>query len=191
LERIILRMLFISCVASIPFVIKRKSLFNHLTIFFAKGVLSTSLDSIFIKRNRFEYPVRPFSKSFDTNILFDLLFFPLLSVIWVRWTYNSKPAATILKSLVFSVPMSFAQWYMEKKTNLFKWKAWSVYHTFASINFTLFTIRGFAEFLKYVKISTIMDTQQKKLRLSSHNEHVYQLENISTTNSMNIHDQIH
>jgi hypothetical protein len=177
--------------ASIPFVFKRKSLFMHLTIFFAKGILSTSIDNIFINRKRIAYPVRPFSKSFNNNILFDLLFFPLLSLIWVRWTYNSKLTAIILKSLFFSVPMSFAQWYMEKKTNLFKWKAWTVYHTFASINFTLFTIRGFAEFLKYVKKSAIMDTQQKKLRLSSHNEHVYQLENISTTNSMNIHDQIH
>jgi hypothetical protein len=193
LERLILRILFIFCAASIPFVIKRKGLFMHLTIFFAKGILSTSLDSIFIKRKRYEYPVRPFSKTFDTNILFDLLFFPLLSVIWVRWTYNYKPAATLLISLVFSVPMSFAQWFMEKKTNLFKWKAWSVYHTFASINFTLFTIRGFAELLKIItkkEMPAIMDMQQKKSRLSLHNEHVYQLENISSTNSMNTHDHI-
>jgi hypothetical protein len=191
LERLILRMLFMSCVASIPFVIKRKSLFKHLTIFFAKGVLSTSLDSIFIKRNRIEYPVRPFPKSFDTNILFDLLFFPLLSVIWVRWTYNSKPASTILKSLVFSVPMSIIQWYCEKKTNLFKWKAWSIYHTFASINFTLFTIRGFAEILKKItekEIPAIMDTQQKKTRLTENNSHVYQFEDISSINSINTQD---
>jgi TRAP-type mannitol/chloroaromatic compound transport system permease small subunit len=86
--------------------------------------------------------------------------------------------------------MSVAQWYMEKKTNLFKWKAWSVYHTFASINFTLFTIRGFAELLKNIKIPAIMDTQQKKLRLSSHNEHVYQLENIAIIPEK-IHDHIH
>jgi hypothetical protein len=161
--------------ASIPFVIKRKGIFMHLTIFFAKGVLSSSLDSIFIKRKRIEYPVRPFSKIFETNILFDLLFFPLLSVIWVRWTYNSKPAVTILRSLVFSVPMSITQWFMEKKTNLFKWKAWSFYHTFLYINLTLFTIRGFAELLKNItkkEMPAIMDTQQKKSRLSSHNEHV-------------------
>jgi hypothetical protein len=125
MERIILRMLFISCVASIPLVIKRKSLFMNLTVFFAKGVLSTSIDSIFIKNKKIEYPVRPFPKLFNNNILFDLLFFPLLSVIWVRWTYHSKPSVTILRSLVFSVPMSIAQWIMERKTKLFKWNDWS------------------------------------------------------------------
>jgi hypothetical protein len=113
-----------------------------LVVFFAKGILSSSIDSIFIKSKRIEYPVRPFPKIFDTNILYDLLFFPLLSVTWVRWTYNTKPSVTFLRSFCFSVPMSIAQWIMEKKTNLFRWKSWTILHTFASINFTLFTIRG-------------------------------------------------
>jgi hypothetical protein len=194
MERIILRMLFISCVASFPLVIKRKSLFMNLTVFFAKGVLSTSIDSIFIKNKKIEYPVRPFPKLFNNNILFDLLFFPLLSVIWVRWTYHSKPSVTILRSLVFSVPMSIAQWIMERKTKLFKWNDWSVYHTFVSLNFTLFTIRGMAEVLKKMdekKNPVIMDTQQAKTRVTSYNEHVYQLENINSARSLNTHEHIH
>jgi hypothetical protein len=142
LEKLLIRILLLSNVVAIPFVFKRKNLFMLLIVFFAKGILSSSIDSVFIKSKRIEYPVRPFPKIFDTNILYDLLFFPLLSVIWVRWTYNTKPSVTLLRSLCFSVPMSTAQWIMEKKTNLFRWKAWTILHTFASINFTLFTIRG-------------------------------------------------
>ncbi|WP_246362983.1 CBO0543 family protein [Paenibacillus alba] len=142
-EKILLRMLFMGSVAAAPFILKRKNLLMNLTIFFAKGVLSTAMDSYFIKRKRIAYPVRPFPKTFDTNVLYDLLFYPLLSVIWVRWTYQSKPLEMITRSLYFSVPMSILQWALEKKTRLFKWNSWTILHTFASINFTLFTIRGF------------------------------------------------
>ncbi|WP_197081007.1 CBO0543 family protein [Gordoniibacillus kamchatkensis] len=142
MERILTRLLTIACVASVPFVFQRKNLLLHLTIFFAKGVLSTCLDSHCIKSKRIEYPVRPFPKVFDTNILYDLFMYPLLSVIWVRWSINDNLKTTLLKSLVFSVPMSIAQAIMEKTTNLFSWKRWSIWHTFVSINFTLFAIRG-------------------------------------------------
>ncbi|CAG7635855.1 hypothetical protein PAESOLCIP111_03712 [Paenibacillus solanacearum] len=144
MERFMMRMLFVSCLAAAPFVLKRRHLPMHLTVFFAKGILSTAVDSVFIKRNKIEYPVRPFPNIFDTNILYDLLFYPLLSVIWVRWTSKSKPLGIVLKSLCFSVPMSIAQWIMEKRTRLFQWKSWSVLQTFAYINFTLFTIRALA-----------------------------------------------
>jgi hypothetical protein len=76
------------------------------------------------------------------------LFFPILSVVWVKMSYNDKFWKILLKSLIFSVPMSLGQWFMESKTGLFKWKKWSPFHTFASVNFTLFTIRGLVGLLK-------------------------------------------
>ena len=42
----------------------------------------------------------------------------------------------LLKSLIFSVPMSIGQWFMEKTTGLFKWKKWSPFDP--RINFMLF-----------------------------------------------------
>jgi hypothetical protein len=166
MERLFLRMLFISCLASIPFVFKRKNLMMHLVIFFAKGILSTTIDTIFINRKKIAYPIRPFPKIFDTNILYDLLFFPLLSVIWVRSTYNTKLIVTVLRSLWFSVPMSIFQYFMEKKTKLFKWNDWTILDTFLSINFTLFTIRGFAGLVRKIadeKFPTIQEIEQSEL----------------------------
>jgi hypothetical protein len=46
--------------------------------------------------------------------------------------------------------MSLGQWFMENKTGLFKWKKWSPFHTFASVNLTLFIIRGLVGLLKIV-----------------------------------------
>ncbi|MFD0675804.1 CBO0543 family protein [Paenibacillus sp. GCM10027630] len=181
MERLLLRLLWISSFASIPFVFKRKNLLMYLTVFFAKGVLSSSIDSIFIKRKRIEYPVRPYPKIFDTNILYDLLFYPLLSVLWVRSTYDTKPSVTILRSLYFSVPMSLAQWILEKKTNLFKWKSWSILHTFVSINFTLFTIRGFVGLLKEWTKENKPTAKQKSTGILSRLNDVFA--NVLPTNS--------
>jgi hypothetical protein len=121
---------------------------ENLVIFFSKGVISTLIDAYVVGKKRVEYPVRPFPKIFTTNIIYDTLFFPILSVIWVRISYNDKFWKILLKSLIFSVPMSVGQWYMEKNTRLFKWKKWTPFHTFGFVNLTLFIIRGFVGLLK-------------------------------------------
>ncbi|MDF2962248.1 MAG: hypothetical protein K0S39_3983 [Paenibacillus sp.] len=179
MERLLLRILTVSSLAAVPFVFKRKNFLMYLTVFFAKGVLSTLLDSYFIKGKKIEYPIRPFSRFFDSNILYDLLFYPLLSVIWVRWTYNTKLYVTILRSLYFSVPMSIAQWALEKKTALFKWKSWSVLHTFISINSTLFLIRGMVGlirmFLQENKPTDTSISSLKETRKTSDLEHFFRL----------------
>ncbi|GIN38277.1 CBO0543 family protein [Heyndrickxia oleronia] len=121
---------------------------ENLVIFFSKGVLATLIDAYVVGTKRIEYPVRPFPKIFKTNIVYDILFFPLLSVIWVKLSYNDNFWKILLKSLLFSVPMSLGQWYLQKYSKLFKWKKWSPFHTFGSVSFTLFTIRGLVGFIK-------------------------------------------
>lgn len=121
---------------------------ENLVIFFSKGVLATLVDAYIVGTKRIDYPVRPFPKIFKTNIIYDILFFPILSVIWVKISYNDNLVKILLKSLIFSVPMSIGQWYFEKNSRLFKWKKWSPFHTFGSVNFTLFTIRGFVGLIK-------------------------------------------
>ncbi|WP_331435271.1 CBO0543 family protein [Bacillus sp. SA1-12] len=131
---------------------------ENLLIFFSKGVLATLVDAYVVGTKRVSYPVRPFPTIFKTNIIYDVLFFPLLSVIWVKISYNDRLDKILLKSLIFSVPMSFAQWYLEENSRLFKWKKWSPLHTFGSVNFTLFTIRGFVGLIK--KVDQVKQNQQ-------------------------------
>ncbi|MBT2661962.1 CBO0543 family protein [Bacillus sp. ISL-45] len=148
MEKKLLRLLVSLCFISLPFLFKGKKMRENLVIFFSKGVLATLVDAYVVGTKRVEYPVRPFPKVFRTNILYDILFFPILSVIWVRISYNDNLLRILLKSLIFSIPMSYGQWFMEKNTKLFKWNKWSPFHTFVSVNFTLFTIRGFVGLLK-------------------------------------------
>ncbi|URT68912.1 hypothetical protein NAF01_13895 [Cytobacillus firmus] len=148
MEKKLLNLLLGLCICSVPFLFRGKKMRETLVIFFSKGVLATLIDAYVVGTKRVEYPVRPFSRIFKTNLIYDILFFPLLSVIWVKISYNDNLRDIFLKSLIFSVPMSIAQWYFEKNTRLFKWRNWSIFHTFGSVNFTLFTIRGFVGFIK-------------------------------------------
>lgn len=148
MEKKLLNLLTALCVVSLPFLFKGSKMRESLVIFFSKGVLATLVDAYVVGTKRVEYPVRPFAKIFKTNIIYDILFFPLLSVVWVKISYKDKFWKILLKSLLFSIPMSVGQWYMEKNTKLFKWKKWTALHTFGSVNFTLFTIRGFVGLIK-------------------------------------------
>ncbi|RSD28651.1 CBO0543 family protein [Mesobacillus subterraneus] len=150
MEKKLLNLLTSLCFITLPFLFKGEKMRENLLILFSKGVLSTLIDAYVVGTKRVEYPVRPFPKVFKTNIIYDILFFPILSVIWVKISYNDHFVKILLKSLIFSVPMSLAQWFMEKNTRLFKWNQWSPLHTFVSVNFTLFTIRGFVGFIKFL-----------------------------------------
>ncbi|MEA3318723.1 MAG: CBO0543 family protein [Bacillota bacterium] len=147
-----LNLLNILCMVSLPFVFRGSKMRENILVFFLKGVISMLLDSYVVGTKKIAYPVRPFSKIFSTNIIYDLLFFPILSVIWVRISYHDNLKTLLLKSMIFSVPMSLCQWWLEKNSRLFEWKKWSVFHTFGSINFTLFLVRGIIGFLKRVEV---------------------------------------
>jgi len=148
MEKKLLYGLLIVCTASFPFLFKGPKVRENLVIFFAKGVLATLVDAYVVGTKRVKYPVRPFSKIFKTNIIYDMLFFPLLSVLWVKQSYNDKLGGIILKSFTWSIPMSISQWFLEKRTGLFKWNKWSPIHTFLSVSFTLFTIRALVSLIK-------------------------------------------
>ncbi|MDQ0200075.1 CBO0543 family protein [Neobacillus ginsengisoli] len=148
MEKKLLNLLFALCIVSLPFLFKGSKMRENLVIFFSKGVIATLFDAYVVGSKRVEYPVRPFPKIFKTNIIYDILFYPILSVIWVKLSYNDNIGKILLKSLIFSIPMSIGQWYFEKNSRLFKWKKWSPFHTFGSVNITLFIIRGFVGLLR-------------------------------------------
>ncbi|MED3575332.1 CBO0543 family protein [Cytobacillus praedii] len=152
MEKKLLNLLFGLCICTVPFLFKGEKMRENLVVFFSKGVLATLVDAYVVGSKRVAYPVRPFPQIFKTNLIYDILFFPILSVIWVKISYNDRLPMILLKSLLFSVPMSIGQWYFEKNTKLFKWEKWSIFHTFGSVCFTLFTIRGFVGLIKKIDL---------------------------------------
>ena len=117
MEKKLLNLLTALCVVALPFLFKGPRMRENLVIFFSKGVIAVLIDAYVVGTKRLEYPVRPFPKIFKTNIIYTILFFPLLSVVWVKLSYNDKLSKILLKSLLFSVPMSIGQWYLKKIRN--------------------------------------------------------------------------
>ncbi|MFB3167640.1 CBO0543 family protein [Neobacillus sp. 179-C4.2 HS] len=148
MEKKLLNILIVLCIAAFPFLFRGSKMRENLVVYFSKGVLATLIDTYVVAKKRVEYPVRPFPRIFKTNIIYDVLFFPLLTVIWVKLSDNDNLGKIILKSLLFTVPMSIGQWYFERNSGLFKWNKWTPFHTFGSCTFTMFTIRGFVGLLK-------------------------------------------
>jgi hypothetical protein len=148
MEKKLLNLVLAMSIVYFPFLFRGSKMRENLVVFFSKGVLATLIDAYVVGTKRIEYPVRPLPKIFKTNIIFDMLFFPILTVIWVKLSYNDNLGKIFLKSLVFTVPMTIAQWYFEKKSGLFKWKKWTPFHTLGVCTSTMFTIRGFVELLK-------------------------------------------
>lgn len=136
------------CLISFPLLFRGSMMKQNLIVFFSKGVVSTLVDTYVVADKRVAYPIRPFPGVFKTNIIFDMLFFPLLSVVWVKQTYKDGLWKILLKSLTWSVPMSITQWFLVKYTKLIQWKKWSPFHTFGSVSFTLFIIRGLVSVVK-------------------------------------------
>ncbi|GIN87237.1 hypothetical protein J6TS2_36230 [Heyndrickxia sporothermodurans] len=150
MERKMLKTLLALSIASLPMLFFGSKVKENLVIFFSKGVLATLVDAYVVGTNKIKYPIRPFPKIFKTNIIYDMLFFPLLSVLWIKVSSKDNLRKILLKSLLFSVPMSFSQWFLERNTKLFKWKKWTAFHTFGSVSFTLLTIRGLYALMKTV-----------------------------------------
>lgn len=148
MEKKLLNILIALCLAAFPFLFRGSKMRENLVVFFSKGILATLMDIYVVAKKRIEYPVRPFPRIFKTNIIYDMLFFPLLTVLWVKFSQNDHLGKTFLKSLLFTVPMSIGQWYFEKNSRLFKWKKWTPFHTFGSCTSTMFTIRAFLGLLK-------------------------------------------
>jgi hypothetical protein len=150
MEKKLLNILSVLCIFFLPFLFTGSKVRENLVVFLSKGVLATLIDAYVVGTKRVSYPVRPFPKIFNTNIIYDFLAFPLLAVVWVKLSYNDKLPMILLKSLFFSVPFIVVQWFLEMNTRLFKFKKWSPLHTFASVNFTMFSIRGLVGLLKKI-----------------------------------------
>ncbi|QPC46773.1 CBO0543 family protein [Mangrovibacillus cuniculi] len=154
MDKILLKGLILACCAAAPFLFKRRNMYELFVVFFSKGVVSTLLDAYVVNSKRIAYPVRPFPDVFKTNIVFDMLFFPLCSVLWIRQCYKDSVTGVLWKSLTWSIPMSGAQWVLQRYTNLLEWRRWNVLYTFVSVTFTLIIIRILIEVLRRLQPST-------------------------------------
>lgn len=140
-EKNILKTLFIFGIFSFFLLVKKPPRKEWLIIFLLKGYIASILDNILVKKGYLKYPVSLF-KTFDISVLFSYIIFPVTCIYYNQVTKNSGLAGILTKCLIFSVPSATAEHWLEKNTNLIRYKKnWTSFHSFASIASTFLAVR--------------------------------------------------
>lgn len=141
LETNILRFFFAISFGFFIILIRKPPIKDWLIIFLLKSYIASILDTILVKLGYLKYPVK-FIKILDISVLFSYLIFPVTCIYFNQMTRNSSVIGTLVKSVLFSAPSAIAEYWIEKKTKLIKYKkSWTSFHSFASISVTFLIVR--------------------------------------------------
>jgi hypothetical protein len=146
------------------FLFRRKGeLKDWFLIYLCKTLVSTLIDGPVIKKKYVQYPKRYFPNLFDSNIIFLYILFPLSCVVYNQFTYKMKPLKTILSVFLFSVPMALTENWLEKNTNLVRFrKGWNGFYTLSVLSCTFLIVRVFIEWIRFLDEKR-QTTQNKKI----------------------------
>lgn len=148
LEKNVLRFLFVFGVIAFVNLIRKPPVKDWMLIFLFKGYISSIIDTLLVKKGYIIYPVN-LSKSFNISFIFDYLLFPLSCVYYNQLTKKSTIIGILLKTLLFSVPMSLAEHFIEKKTSLIKFKkGWNAFTSFYTLSITFLMTRLFIAIIR-------------------------------------------
>ncbi|MFT4414181.1 CBO0543 family protein [Fredinandcohnia humi] len=140
-ERTFLRSLLIIGIASLLNIIRKAPLKDWLIIFLLKSYIASILDTITVKKGYIEYPIK-LIKTFEISAIFSYLIYPITCIYYNQLTRNSNLKDILIKTLVFSLPSSIAEHWLEKNTKLIKYKrSWTSVHSFFSIAATFLAVR--------------------------------------------------
>ncbi|HWL22673.1 MAG TPA: CBO0543 family protein [Ureibacillus sp.] len=131
-----------------------KHMNEWIIVFFMKSYISSFVDTIVNKKGYVKYPINLF-KIFDISVLFNYLIFPLTCVYFNQLTRKSSLLGIISKTLLFSIPMSLAEDWLQKNTKLISYKkGWNSFISFTSISITFLLVRGIMAIIRLANTRT-------------------------------------
>jgi hypothetical protein len=140
-ERILLLLLVFGIIALVN-LIRKPPVKDWVIIFLLKAYISSILDKFTVKKGFLVYPVK-LIKFFDTSFIFDYLLFPVACVYYNQVTYQKSLFAIISRVLLFSIPMTIVEQWLEYKTDLVKYKkGWNWKYTFSTLSVTFLLVRS-------------------------------------------------
>ncbi len=113
-ERIILIAGIIFGLVSIPTLFKKPSVKLWLPLFIVDGLVNYAFDKTLVKTKQLKYPVRFLPRKFQINVVYDFLVCPFLSLWYCQSTYNSKLPGIIGKLMLFGIPQSVYEIWLER-----------------------------------------------------------------------------
>lgn len=134
----------------LPIALKQKPKRDWIIVFLLKTMISGFLGNIIAAKKLLEFPIRLFPVAFKSSVLYDNLLFPLICVFYNQTSYKSKPISIISQAFIYSIPMTFIEYILEKQTNLIKYNQWTWYYTFFSLAGTFLLVRGAIAYIRKI-----------------------------------------
>ncbi|WP_425541785.1 CBO0543 family protein [Bacillus carboniphilus] len=130
IERFIIWSGFLFGILSFPTLFKKPSYKIWLPLYLINCIINYIFNAVLVRTKKLKYPVRAVPKIFKINSTYDFFVCPFLSVWYCQSIYNSKLPGIIGKLFLFSLPQGAYEVFLEKKTNLLKFKGnWNWYHS--------------------------------------------------------------
>jgi len=130
-----LRALLSLSISLVPFVLSNPPRKKWLFIYVYNAISNMAIDTVLTRRGTLSYPIRLFPKIFKIHILFDVLLYPLTTMIYLQATQKDKLIQLIRKLLYFAIPLTVFETWAQRNTNLIKWgNGWRGYHTFIGVS---------------------------------------------------------
>ncbi|MFF2443550.1 CBO0543 family protein [Priestia megaterium] len=131
---------FLKCItviflASLPFVLKKTPIKDSLLVLFMNGYTNAIVDRFLVNRQILQYPIRFIPKEFKSNVLFDFLCLPTVSLWLYHITKNDNPFKIVYKVVLTISSLFLVELWAKKYTKLIKWqKGWKWYYSLISLN---------------------------------------------------------
>ncbi|WGG46493.1 CBO0543 family protein [Rossellomorea sp. DA94] len=140
-EKNLIRLLYFFGIGSFIYLIKKPLAKDWLLVFLIKSYYASLVDQLVVSKGYVKYPTR-FPKRVRASLVFDYILFPISCVIYNQLTKDSRMIQCLLKVLYFSVPMTITELWLEKNTQLVKYKkGWNWKTTFFSLSFSFLLVR--------------------------------------------------
>lgn len=122
---------------------------DWIVVYLFKMSIDLVLASVAVESGLMSYPVRYFSRYFDTSILFEVLVFPTLCVLYNQVARARGAGAAVFYGLLFGVGITFLEYPIELYTDLIEYTGWTWYFTLFSITILFLLSRVFIAFYRW------------------------------------------
>lgn len=147
-EKNILWFLLIFGIISLIKINRKQPVKDWTIIFLLHGFLSSIFDTIVVKKGYVKYPVT-LLKSVNISFGFDFLLFPIVCMYYNQVTKSSNILVILIKTLCFSIPMAVIEHFLEKYTDLIKFKkGWTSFTSFWTLSITFLISRLIIAFVR-------------------------------------------
>ncbi|SDI28964.1 CBO0543 family protein [Alteribacillus bidgolensis] len=118
----------------LPFIFRKPPIKDWLLVYLWNAVTNIIIDHCIVSADIVRYPIRLLPKTFKSNVLFDFLLYPAMTIAYNQKTKDDKFITSLFKLLIYIVPMTIIEELAEKKTKLITFKkGWKWYHSFFSL----------------------------------------------------------